>query len=323
MKIGEIRAICEQGAGQERNRAICEQISWIDERMIYDVDRSILNFRRENNPLQNIDEVLSMQAGDGKGAMGSPFYNTWPFGADTDEIFPRFLAVCRGRQKLGGVLNIVLRQSRKIADKYGNDEDTLKTVMVLTDKWDAAEFKKYEKELLRYTLRNGVWYIFLLVTEYGYTQIPFLPNNRNALRRLREENIEDDVTMEDLLMLLDGNPVKYRRTGGTWQPYGDAEYTFDVAGLRWRKESLKEKLRTGQINKRACKRFLESTSWIADIAGDIVPKTRTLDCSSCTLRMYGKSIEWDDGFADGNGDERIIKLQESINRLIEACENEA
>lgn len=339
MRIEKIRAICEPEVGQERNKKICKDLDGVDEVMIYNVDRHILNLKREKNPLQNIDEILGMNYEFGKGADGVNFCNTWPFGTKTAEIFPKFLAVCRGKQRLSKVMDIVLKQSQKIADYYRYDDYARKTVLVLTDKWDVAIFKKYEKKLLEHAVNDEIWYIFLLVTEYGYTQIPFLPNDRNALKGLRGENIENDITLEDMLMRLDeGIPVVYSMTGGTWRPYGGVEYTFDVVGMWWKKESMEDRFdldrmrsikrsmeegqRKGRIRTRALKRFLESTSWIADIEGNIVPKSRALDSLVCTLRMYGKKIEWDSCFMDEIGDERIIKLQEAIDWFIEECERE-
>lgn len=323
MRIEKIRAICEPEVGQERNKKICKDLDRVDEVMIYNVDRHILNLKREKNPLQNIDEILSMNYEFGKGADGVYFCNTWPFGTKTAEIFPKFLAVCRGKQKLGKVMDIVLKQSQKIADYYRYDDYARKTVLVLTDKWDVAIFKRYEKKLLEHAANDGIWYIFLLVTEYGYTQIPFLPNDRNALKGLRGENIENDITLEDMLMRLDERmPVVYSMTGGTWRPYGGVEYRLDVVGMWWKKESVQEGSSEGRIGARARKRFLESTSWIADIERDIVPKSRALDSPVCTLRMYGKKIEWDSCFMDEIGDERIIKLQEAIDWFIEDCERE-
>ncbi len=322
MKIGEIRRICEKECGLERNFEIYAQLNKITDEMLCDFDKSILDVEREKNPLQNIDEIMDVQNEDGKGTFRSSFYNTWPFGVPTDEIFPRFLAVCRGKQQLGGVLKKVLEQSKKIAEKYRDDDYARKTVLVLTDKWNVAIFKRYEKKLLDYALNDGIWYIFLLVTEYGYTQIPFLPNDRDALKELRGENIEDDITLKDMLMRLEGMPVVYSMTGGTWRPYGGAEYIFDVDGMWWEKESMQEGPSEGRIGARARKRFLERTSWIIDIERDIVPKSRALDSPVHRLRMYGKEIEWDSCFMDENGDERMIKLQEAIDRFIKDCERE-
>ena len=83
-------------------------------------------------------------------------------------------------------------QSAKMARKYRNQPDVLKTVIIVTDYWDPKQFKEYEKEMLQYALKDGIWYIFLLATDYGVTQIPFLPNSRDVwgVKLLPDEMIE-------------------------------------------------------------------------------------------------------------------------------------
>ena len=56
-----------------------------------------------------------------------------------------------------------------------NDSHGEKQVTVLTDKWDVSVFQKYEWDFLNSALMDKVQYIFLLVTDYGITVIPFLP----------------------------------------------------------------------------------------------------------------------------------------------------
>ncbi len=226
MKLSEIRKLCEPDFREERNRALCREIAHIDEGFIYHLDRDILARNPDLSPLCNVDFALEELKDKHRILLGSLVCNTWPYGVPSD-IYPRFLAVCRGKTTLNDAFKAMQAQSIKIANKFGPDSDIQKTVILLTDKWDHQKFLKYEKDFLHHALRNKIWYIFLLVTDYGYTQIPFLPNDKSVLRRIEEEVVEDEITFEDMLELLRKYPFEYQRSGGTWNLYKSETYHFD------------------------------------------------------------------------------------------------
>ena len=113
-------------------------------------------------------------------------YNTWPYGTLQDTVYPGFLAVCRGKQGLGGVLQIVERQCKRMTTVC---KDERKGILIITDKWDSETFRKHEKKLLKYAVHDNIWIVILLVTEYGYIQIPFLPNRRDWFKELNVNTI--------------------------------------------------------------------------------------------------------------------------------------
>lgn len=320
MKIGDIRRIiAERRNESDELKAVCRQIAPVDEGFIYHVAEDILNRNREHNIIQNIDDLLNGRYDDKIRAATEPRYNTYPFGTPTDKIYPRFLAVCRAEETLNKIFAKISKQSKKMAKLYGKDCNFDKTVILLTDKWDFKTFKKYEKEFLNYALRDGIWYIFILVTEYGCTQIPFLPNDRTALRNIPYAEVEDDITFEDMLRRLEGQPFEYSFDGGTWKVYESAQYYFETFGtLSWYKKSVTENC-TGKIPCDALRDFLEKIFWIADIPEEeIILVSRAVDAPVSTLHIFGKTVEWDD--VSVGTEKRVNKLAKIVKNFIKKCE---
>ena len=317
MMLNEVRAICEEKHEGERNRQLCDDLSLIDESFIFDIDRDILNIDSRRSPLQNLDTVLK------SGSIGTdktgrePYYNTWPFGMQTDRLFSRFLAVCRGNDTLNKVMGIIIKQSKKIAEAFRN-KDTEKTVILLTDKWDNKTFVKYEKQLLRYALDEGIWYIFLLITDYGYTQIPFLPNNRHKLEEYRGAQVEDNISMNEMLDLLRMYPFEYEKYMGTWDPYKGEMWSFDVDELIWTRRSISSPEKIGAINRKDLIKLLERVRFILEEPVDsISPSIRILDSGTSVLRILGRKLSWYNSRTAQN--RYIHDLEMAMKEFMEAC----
>lgn len=323
MKISDIRLLCGPPHEDERNRDICKSLNDVDEALIYHVDREILNHDKSASPLKNIDDILEGQTKVDAKIDEKPWYNTWPFGAPTEEVCAKFLAVCREKRKLKETFDIVVQQSKKIAKYYPISHGQDKTVMILSDKWDYDTFRKYEKELLNHAIRDGIWYIFLLVTDYGYTQIPFLPNNRNDLKHLEGEKIEDDLTYEDMLDMLCEYPFEYSMSGGMLQLNEYAHYHFDARKNCWERYSPKDGDIFGRIWKNDLKRFLKSVSWITDEKCSMLkPQMQVWDAPTRELRFFGKKIKWNAGL-DGDTDGQYALLQKALDQFVTDCEKHA
>ena len=232
MKIEEIRAISEGPKERGcRNKELCEVLSRIDEAFIYYIDREILTHSPEKSALENMDDILTGEC-EVPGITGMPrgteWYNSYPFGIETDVIYSMFLGICRGKTRLEAVLREAIRHSEdvvKCCPQYSE-----RTTVVLTDKWDVKTFAKYEKAFIRYACLHDIFPIFLLVTDYGYTQIPFLPNDRKKLHEL----IPDvDTDGEDALRLFNEVPVEYIEQGSVFNVTERFEYTFYFNERRW------------------------------------------------------------------------------------------
>ena len=315
MKIGEIKTNCETEREKDCNaelRTEIAQINGLFELLIIDAER-IMHLDPDRNPLQNIDEVLADSESIACVNDSNPGYNTWPFGTPTEKVYPGFLAVCRGKQNLGGVLQVVERQCKKMSKECKDDK---KGSLIITDKWDPEAFRKHEKKLLKYASEEGIWIVILLVTEYGYTQIPFLPNDRKFFEKHSVNMVEDDVTLDDLfrLMDVDNGRFYYHASAGTLDRFGGEDYTF-YDNCCWERHSYNGE-RGGYITESAMCRFLKKVLWIAELDQDKVSMVNSSDAPIFRLHIFGKEVEWDVSLV---GDKKYKELVNNVDQLIKAC----
>ena len=324
MKIDEIRAVCEDPKERGcRNIELCRALTQIDEGLIYHIDRDILNHSPERSALGNLADILNdeceMTEITGK-SPGAESYNSYPFGAETDVVHSKFLGICKGKTRLDNVLKEAVRHSNDVVKCC--PEYYERTTVILTDKWDAKTFAKYEKAFIRYACKHDIFPIFLLVTDYGYTQIPFLPNDREKVKEL----IPDlDVDRNEALRLFKELPVEYIEQGSTFNIFHRNEYTFCFNDGTWEcKRPYEEKdMIRGTITDRAAKRFFKGVLWIANVDDrELNTDAKGIDAGSYTLSVFGKRLSWDASTIDENGDPRYIKLNKAIKELIDSLEND-
>ena len=318
MKIEEIRAICE-GPNERgcRNKELCEVLSRIDEAFIYHTDREILTHSPEKSALENMDDILTGEC-EVPGITGMPrgteWYNSYPFGIETDVIYSMFLGICRGKTRLEAVLREAIRHSEdvvKCCPRYSEG-----TTVIITDKWDAKIFAKYEKSFIRYACKHDIFPLFLLVTDYGYTQIPFLPNDRDKARELI---LDEDADRDEAWRLFRELPVEYIEQGSVFNIWQRNEYTFYFSDGTWELKHpyAENRMIRGSMPYSAAKQFFSDVLWIADADDkDLYTDARGIDAGSYSLSVFGKRLFWDASTIDENGDPCFIKLNEAIKMLL-------
>ena len=142
------------------------------------------------------DEVLSVpyaervedigKCFDKHGRPGGGKLNTYPFGVPSG-LYPDFLGVCVGKTRLQTVLAKAEDHCERAIIKYPNEE---KTVIIVTDKWDNSMFRKdFAGTFINFACQNNIVFIILLITDFGISKIPFLPINRNILKRNNHVNV--------------------------------------------------------------------------------------------------------------------------------------
>lgn len=333
MDLEGIRAVCEGSKEREcRNAELCKALSLVDEGFIYHIDRDIMNHSPEMSALDSIDAILNdeCEAPEGTGKQkGTEWYNSYPFGVETDVIYSRFLGICRGKTKLDSVFKEAIRHSKDVVDccstyvewsVYHQPHD--RTTIILTDKWDVKTFAKYEKAFIRYACKHDIFPVFLLVTDYGYTQIPFLPNDRDKVRGMILDEDPDRVEARRMFNLL---PVEYIEQGSVIDLIHRIEYTFRFDEKTWEcKHPYDENgVIRGTIPDRAAKRFFNDVFWItvADDS-DLHTDAKGIVCTGYSLSVFGKKLFWDASTIDENGDPRFIKLNKAIKLLISSLKKD-
>lgn len=104
----------------------------------------------------------------------SPYLNTYPDGEPSD-IFPNLRVICLEEKTLEEALEYIVNDwCPKAENKYGLGND--KHVLLLTDKWDAAVFSRYEDMIRSYAMHKDFWFDSYLVSEDSYSKIQILPD---------------------------------------------------------------------------------------------------------------------------------------------------
>ena len=310
MKLSEVR----QGLQCENREVVLNGMS----RDAVDILTGLGIFQNPSiSPIRVIDNLLKHgktadNADDGDAAL----YNTYPFGT-LGVLQPRLLAICRGKMKLRHFLEEVLAKSWRMQKKFSNEE---KMVIILTDKWDATTFRKHEKAFLNYALQYEVRYIILLLTDYGITEIPFLPKDLAILRRMRCNSIEDNEIVNDMIQLLDGKPIEFSITENVPQNKLMLDFKVYVENMKWERTDNHGTV-AGDIRLDDLHRFVEDIWCITERRKKVLaPKSQKVDAPVCTLKIAGKTVEWNPDYAHLTDDKFFIDLDWKIQDFIHACE---
>lgn len=324
MKIEEIRAKSEGPKERDcRNRELCGVLSAIDEAFIYYIDRDILTHSPERSALENMDDILAGEC-EVSGITGMPrgteWYNSYPFGIETDVIYSRFLGICRGKTRLEAVLREAVRHSDDVVKCCSKHPE--RTTVILTDKWDAKTFAKYETTFIRYACKHDIFPVFLLVTDYGYIQIPFLPNDREKVRGMI---LDEDTDRDEAWRLFRELPVEYIEQGSAFNIGRRNEYTFYFNDGTWELKCPygESRMIRGSMPYRATKQFFRDVLWIASTdERELYTDAKGIDAGSYSLSVFGKRLHWDASVIDRAGDPRYIRLSKAIQKLIDLLEED-
>lgn len=246
--------------------------------------------------------------------------NTYPFGTPTEDVFPEFVGICSGKERLETVFAKALQHCRRMENSFPAEQQ--KSVIILTDKWNDPVFrKKYEREFLQVSLRQNVLFVFLLVTDHGVVRIPFLAENWYELGELQKRNYRiepfDIRERERLRMVVEEFPVcRYCSNGGTWRQYEDQKFIFDlkrcVCCIRTG-HPLDADVELRQVPEKAVRDFVEEV-WPLCNSQDVPAPVQALDAGTYEASVFGNTFRWsaadDDKFYKG--------LSAAFGRLIRA-----
>ena len=106
--------------------------------------------------------------------------NVYPGGIATNEVYPEFICVCAGKTSLGQAFRKIFHYCSCAEKRIPLNMS--KTVILLTDKWSAASFRKAKQELLDFNYNENVNIYVYLATEYAFTKLEFPEFKENSWR---------------------------------------------------------------------------------------------------------------------------------------------
>ena len=294
--------------------------------------------KRYTQKLENLCDDL--EAG-----QGEPDYNSFPFGIPTKQLFREFVGIYFAKNKYKktwrNVLDAAKRYCKRI-DKSNIPVEEDKTVLILTDHWDTEIFRKnYAVPFINYAHSCNITLIFMLVTDFGVTRIPFIHpkfNNIKLDKDLRIYGTEADLAEKALAKLYKTGEVYYRVHGSTWNRFNQGceyilkfwenKYYYTSFDLTKHKVSNEEFLNPSydkvgsidEIPESALKSFAISVYNLSGIPKDYVEEERfkyTLDAVHYEARLFDKQFVW----TAGPDEEPFERLDKAFNNLVKVIDN--
>ncbi len=318
-RIDDIRRKIAENTAEEKQQEVKHPL------MEY-IRNDILERNTGRTYLENLDRVLE------KGSLpaGNLKFNSYPVGKKEEELHPDYIAICRGNETLNHFLKAVEKHLETMEirlEMRSGREGKESTVFLLTDKWDSKVSQKFGSFLTSHFLKGNMWIVILLITDYGMSQIPFVPNDtdtRIELRnRLNSRNIIGTRSYGELMLKQRGEKIEYYEGIGFSKEHdkdkrGGSSYRFDVDALYWRAEKAGLSPAEGKIPVKALQELFRKIGWIADCSDkELVQKAKSEDNRECTLDIFGKHAVWKKTGDDGD---RFADIMKAMREFIEICD---
>lgn len=271
-------------------------------RMIDYLEEVVFNRYKRLSPLDNLD-IFVAEAGKGYPGNDYPWYNSWPFGEETDMLYNQFLGVCRGRTGLKETLEEARKYSERVAKGHLFD---CAVVTIVTDKWTNNTFNKYAQTFLDYAHDYNITYVFILITDFGYVQIPFLP-------------LDWEPRKYDIPFPIDPKFDNVLFSERSTLPSYSNKYTFNLSKKKGKMES-KGVYKTGKLTDVSVKRFLAVIDEVINSGRNVHISPYMLDAPLYDLIIpeMGLDMQWD-GPAMNNDPilQEIYAATEHLKRCID------
>lgn len=263
--------------------------------------------------------------------LGHSDVNIFPFDDLTEEVYPEFVGICQDETTFDDIMVATNSQCKKMIDKYDKKNDNVidKTILILTDKWDAPRFReKYAPDFINYAYNHNIVFVILLVTDMGILRIPFIPSDRTELcdrRRCRVEALKykkRDKNALTKLQKFDGCIYEVHENLPAFRHKASFRFTVDFKKMLYICEDLNksDSQEQGKIPRSVLNRFAQRVIDISKKTGPIPGPGYTEDYSrpsSYTFRIvdiFGKHFEWLDGQDNPAGE----KLATALKTLLDA-----
>ena len=263
----------------------------------------VFNSELDGNYTERLDGL-----GDYLKTNGSPRgnLNTFPFGRPSREIYPEFMGVCKGTRTIRSVLEKAEEQCELMIQKF--PYHVHKTILILTDKWDDPLFRKnYAGTFINYAYKYNILFMFLLVTDFGVSRIPFLSWDRRNMYTRGFGDVEwgarhtEKEMYENLMEKLGSGYLsyieEYRNGDNNGRSIG--RFTFDFRNQRFDIVTINSgsgttDRKSGKIPAKAVKKFLEAVSDYCELPESEYIDINKLNKASVlhTAEMFNKRFYW-------------------------------
>lgn len=221
--------------------------------------------------------------------------NTFPFGARTPDVFSEFIGICSGETTILHALNAVMSYCESVQGSLPPDDE--KTVTLLSDKWDGPRFQHdFEFPFLNFALTQNILFVFLLVTDYGVTRIPFLARNHMELQRIRTKQYTIETehpSIAALAALKRQSPCYLERHSGTWERLTDTiRFEFDFRRHRCIITGIEAEPQIKRIPPSAARRFALTTYHFMQNIPDKYYNHPVKDAGFYRAEVFGSYFEW-------------------------------
>lgn len=221
--------------------------------------------------------------------------NTFPFGARTPDVFSEFIGICSGETTVLHALNAVMSYCESVQGSLPPDDE--KTVILLSDKWDGPRFQHdFEFPFLNFALTQNILFVFLLVTDYGVTRIPFLARNHMELQRIRTKQYTIETehpSIAALAALKRQSPCYLERHSGTWERLTDTiRFEFDFRRNRCIITGIEAEPQIKRIPPSAARRFALTTYHFMQNIPDKYCNHPVKDAGFYRAEVFGSYFEW-------------------------------
>ncbi len=183
--------------------------------------------------------------------------NIYPGGKETYHVYEEFVGICYGKntefkKALDSAINHCVSYQRSGAH-YDNP-----SIVIITDRWCPEYYKKYEIYFIKYAVESNFDIHFLLVTDDGITEVPFLcPDVLQQLRTFvgyQTIEIPIELRLDELGLLPD--VFEYNVFFSDSGP--GASYTFINHDRTWHCRDEYGNVSSGKIKKRALRSFVRT-----------------------------------------------------------------
>ena len=211
--------------------------------------------------------------------------NTFPFGKPSRETYPEFVGVCKGERTIRSVLDKAEIQCENMIKAY--PYHVHKTILILTDKWDDPLFRKnYAGTFINYAYKYNILFMFLLVTDFGVSRIPFLSWKE---------------MYENLMEKLDSGYLSYVEEYRNGDNHGHSigRFEFDLLHQTFYLNTFDSgsgttDRKSGKIPAKAVKKFLEAVSDYCELPESEYFDKNNLNKASVrhTAELFNKRFYW-------------------------------